>query len=336
MRPSGDLPLSKVDLLAAYRRMLLIRRFEERAGEAAAQAHIPGSAHLSIGQEGVAVGVCLALRPDDSLTTTHRGHGHVLAKGAEPRYVMAELMGRATGYCKGKGGSLHVADVSHGILGACGIVGGGIPFATGAALGDRLEGRERVTVCFFGEGAANQGTFHESLNMGALWRLPVVYVCENNQYQMTTHSRESTSVADIAVRAASYGMPGVVVAGDDLLAVCEVARTAVDRARRGDGPTLIEAKTYRYRGHSEGIDRILSRPYRPESEVEAWQRQHDPIANFAAWLEHVGLLDATRAARLDEQARAEVEAAARFALESPEPELATVLEDVFATGSLDA
>lgn len=319
-------------LLAAYRQMLLIRRFEERAGELAYQGHIPGSVHLSIGQEGVAVGVCRALRPDDWVTTTHRGHGHVLARGVEPKHVMAELFGRATGCCKGKGGSLHVANVEHGVLGACAIVGGGIPFATGAALGDRLGGLDRVTVCFFGEGAANQGTFHESLNLAALWKLPIVFVCENNLYQMTTHSRESLSVPDVAMRGASYALPGVVVAGDDVLAVWEAAETAAERARRGDGPTLVEAKTYRYRGHSEGIDRILSRPYRSEAEVAEWQTSHDPIASFGRRLEELGVLTADATSGMVEDVRAEVEAAVQFAMDSPEPELEAALADVFSNG----
>ena len=260
-------------------RMLLIRRFEERAAHLRSTGLIPGFLHPYIGQEAVAVGVCSALGPDDVLTSTHRGHGHLIARGADPARMYAELFARDGGYNRGKGGSLHMIDTALGFLGANGIVGGGIPIAAGAALQLRRAGKSAVGVTFFGDGASNEGSFHETLNLAALWKLPVLFVCENNLYGEFTRQDQHQVITDIAERAASYGMAGVVVDGNDVRAVHAAAAEAVARALAGQGPTLLEAKTYRHRGHFEGD---MAR-YRPQEEVEAWMAR-DPITLFQGWL----------------------------------------------------
>ena len=318
-----DLPLER--LLRLYRDMLLIRRFEERASELRMAGFIPGFLHPYIGQEAVAVGVCAALGPDAAITSTHRGHGHMLARGAAPARMYAELYARRDGYNRAKGGSLHMIDTELGFLGANGIVGGGIPLATGAGLQLKRRGLATVAVSFFGDGATNEGAFHESLNLASLWKLPVLYVCENNLYGEFTRQDLHQTVKDVAVRAAAYEIPGVIADGNDVLDVHRVAAEAVDRAVAGDGPTLIEAKTYRHRGHYEGD----MGAYRPPEEVAEWMAR-DPILTFGARL--VADFGAGQDA-LDEAA-AEVERtlveAAAFAEASPHPEPGEALEDVYS------
>ena len=318
-----DLPLER--LLRLYRDMLLIRRFEERAAELRMAGLIPGFLHPYIGQEAVAVGVCAALGPDAAITSTHRGHGHMLARGASPARMYAELYARRDGYNRAKGGSLHMIDTELGFLGANGIVGGGIPLATGAGLQLKRKGLRTVAVSFFGDGASNEGAFHESLNLASLWKLPVLYVCENNLYGEFTRQDRHQTVKDVAVRAAAYDMPGVIADGNDVLDVHRVAGEAVARAVAGEGPTLIEAKTYRHRGHYEGD----MGAYRPPDEVAEWMAR-DPILTFGTRL--IAELGATQDA-LD-AASAEVEQtladAAAFAEASPHPEPDEALEDVYA------
>jgi pyruvate dehydrogenase E1 component alpha subunit len=255
-----------------YRRMFLIRQFELRAIHERRGGLIPGFIHSCVGQEATAVGACAALRSDDVITSTHRGHGHLIAKGGDPRYMMAELAARSTGYCGGKGGSLHIADFDLGILGANGIVAGGIPMAVGAGLAFQMRGEDRVALAFFGDGAVNEGAFHEAANLAGLWKLPVIFFCENNLYGEGTPQHKQAPIRDLALRAAGYGFPGVIVDGNDVMAVYDATREAVERARRGLGPTFIEGKTYRYRGHYEGDPMI----YRSQEEMDRW-RQRDPV-----------------------------------------------------------
>jgi pyruvate dehydrogenase E1 component alpha subunit len=320
-----DAVLEPERLLGLYRDMLLIRRFEEKAAELRMAGFIPGFLHPYIGQEAVAVGVCAALGEHAAITSTHRGHGHMLARGASPARMYAELYARRDGYNRAKGGSLHMIDTDLGFLGANGIVGGGIPLATGAGLQLKRMGTGGVAVSFFGDGATNEGAFHESLNLASLWKLPVLYVCENNLYGEFTRQDRHQTVKDVAVRAAAYEMPGVIADGNDVLDVRRVALAAVERALAGDGPTLIEAKTYRHRGHYEGD----MGAYRPPEEVAEWMAR-DPILTFGARL--VGEHGVTQAA-LDEIA-AEIEQtlldAAAFAEASPHPEPEEALEDVYA------
>ena len=312
--------------LEMLRTMQTIRRFEERASDDFQAGKIYGVVHCYIGQEAAAVGVCAALNRDDQIISTHRGHGHCIAKGADLNRMMAELYGKRTGYCKGKGGSMHIADFGIGMLGANGIVAGGIPIVTGAGLAAQLEGKGRVAVSFFGDGAASAGPFHESINIAALWKLPMLYVCENNSYGVNTPVTEAVSVKDVADRAAAYGIPGVMVDGNDVLAVYEVAEAAVKRARAGHGPTLIECKTYRWRAHTE----IKGTPdRRPPEEVEEW-KQKDPIARLVRRLQEQKLLTEDGWKRIDEEVLQAIDAAVAFATESPFPELDTAVEDVFA------
>jgi len=312
-------------LLDMYRQMLTIRFFEETVFELYGQNLVPGTIHLYAGEEAAAVGVCANLRKDDYVTSTHRGHGHCIAKGARLDKTMAEILGRKTGYCKGKGGSMHIADFSVGMLGATAVVGAGIPIATGAGLSIKLRGTDQIAICFFGDGASNQGTFHEGINLAAIWHLPVVFVCENNLYAMGTRQTRVMLIDNIADRAAGYGIPGVVVDGNDVLAVYEAARVAVERARQGGGPTLMECKTYRLRGHS----RFDPAAYRPKDEVIEWLRK-DAIARFQAKLLEMGIITEAEVQRTVEKARNDVEEATKFALESPFPEPAEALEDVYA------
>jgi TPP-dependent pyruvate/acetoin dehydrogenase alpha subunit len=302
------------DLLELYRAMVLIRRFEERAAELRQAGFIPGFLHPYIGQEAVAVGTCHALGPDDVITSTHRGHGHMLARGADPRRMYAELYGRRDGYNRAKGGSLHMIDTELGFLGANGIVGGGIPLATGAGLQLKRSGTGGVAVTFFGDGASNQGSFHESLNLASLWKLPVVYVCENNLYGEFTRQDKHQPITDIALRAESYAMPGVIADGNDVVDVARVATEAVDRARRGDGPTLIEAKTYRHRGHYEG-DMGL---YRTAEEVDFWMAK-DPITSFEARLSGEFDVDGAQFDRVKSEVEKTLDEAAEFAEQSAHP-----------------
>jgi len=313
-------------LLEMYRQMLTIRFFEEEVFELYGQNLVPGTIHLYAGEEAVAVGVCANLRRDDYITSTHRGHGHCIAKGARLDKTMAEILGRKTGYCKGKGGSMHIADFSIGMLGATAVVGAGIPIATGAGLSIRLGGTDQVVACFFGEGASNQGTFHEGINLAAVWRLPVVFVCENNLYAMGTRQSRVMLVDNVADRAAGYGIPGVAVDGNDVLAVYEATHEAVARARRGEGPTLVECKTYRLKGHS----RFDPATYRPIKEVEEWLGK-DTIARFQTKLLEMGILTEAEIQKTAQDIRHEVESATKFALESPFPEPYEALDDVYAS-----
>jgi TPP-dependent pyruvate/acetoin dehydrogenase alpha subunit len=314
-----------------YRKMISIRRFEETVSELFYQGKIPGSVHLYIGQEAVAVGACAALSKGDHIISTHRGHGHLIARGADVNRMMAEIMGKETGLNSGKGGSLHIADFRLGILGACGIVGGGIPVATGAGLAARVLGDKSVTLCFFGEGASNEGTFHESLNMASLWGLPVVYICENNLYAVTTVAKESMVLLDIAERSVAYGIPGEVIDGNDVLAVNRAISGAVERARAGDGPTLVECKTYRWRGHFEGEEMVFpeGKRYRSDAEIEEW-KQRDPIQRFRRTLfEDYGVSDEDLRT-VEAEAERAIQEAVDFAMESPFPAPERSLEDLFA------
>jgi TPP-dependent pyruvate/acetoin dehydrogenase alpha subunit len=312
-------------MVGLYRTMCRIRAFEGSVQELFAANKIPGFVHLSLGEEAVAAGISSLLRPDDFITSTHRGHGHVLAKGADPRRMMAELFGKATGYCRGKGGSMHIADFSVGVLGANGVVAGGFPIAVGAGLSCKLRGTDQVVVCYFGDGASNRGPFHEGLNMAAIWQLPVLFVCENNRYASTTSLAYSTAVESIAVRAAGYAMPGVSVDGNDVLAVREAARVALGRARKGKGPTLLECNTYRYRGHFEGDPQR----YRTKEEV-AKAAENDPIERFRALLLRKRLLSRGADEEIRAEAAREMEEAIRFAQESPLPAPEDALDDLYA------
>jgi pyruvate dehydrogenase E1 component alpha subunit len=320
--------LPKEQLLSMYRMMVTIRRFEETIRDLFFQGQIPGFVHVSIGEEAVPTGVCAGLSDKDYITTTHRGHGHMLAKGGKPKQMMAELFGKKTGYCKGKGGSMHIVSYDLGIFGANGIVGGGIPIATGAALASSFRGNDAVAVSFFGDGASNEGTFHESLNLAGLWKLPVIYVCQNNRYAEFTPTSESTSVQDIAVRAQGYNMPGVIVDGNDVLAVYEAIKTAVARAKRGEGPTLVEAKTYRWEGHVVGEQAFVGE-YRPPEEIEA-AKQRCPIVLFSQQVLATGFIDEAELNRIGGEVQREIDDAIAFAQSSPQPEPAEALDDLFA------
>ncbi|MCE5239285.1 thiamine pyrophosphate-dependent dehydrogenase E1 component subunit alpha [bacterium] len=318
------------EAVAHYRLMLLIRRFEERLADLFSEGVITGTSHFCVGQEACAVGAVAALQPDDLVTSNHRGHGHFLAKGADPGRLLAELSGKATGYSGGRGGSQHMADFSLGFLGSNGITGGMIPIATGAALAQKRLGTGRVVLCFFSDGASGTGAFHEAVNMGAIWDLPIVYLLENNAYAMSTPTAEAFRVGDLAERAVAYGIPGVSVDGNDYFAVREAAAAAVARARAGAGPTLIEAKTYRCCGHSKS-DR---REYCPVDELAHWQ-ERDPLRLMRQALEQQGLLDEARVQEIAAEVESGLEAAAEFARSSPDPDPTTAAQGVFAglTGS---
>ncbi|MGI6605200.1 MAG: pyruvate dehydrogenase (acetyl-transferring) E1 component subunit alpha [bacterium] len=317
--------MDKEQLVSMLRMMIRIRKFETRVAELYAQGKIPGFVHLYIGEEAVATGTCANLRTDDFITSTHRGHGHCLAKGGDMKRMMAELFAKRTGYCKGKGGSMHIADVDMGILGANGIVGGGLSIAPGAALSAKIRGTDQVAVCFFGDGASNQTTFHEGINFASVWNLPVVFVCENNLFGMYTAQSRHQRITDVADRAVAYGIPGVVVDGNDVMAVYEAVGEAVKRARAGEGPTLVECKTYRWRGHAEGDPAL----YRKEEEVLEWKARC-PIARFRKHLMDLGMLTEEEADAIELEVDQEVEEAVRFADESPAPAPEEALEDVYA------
>jgi pyruvate dehydrogenase E1 component alpha subunit len=305
--------------------MVRIRQFEERAIQLFMAQEMPGFLHSYLGQEAVAAGVCEALEQQDSITSTHRGHGHVIAKGLRLDRMMAELFGKRTGYCKGKGGSMHIADFSCGVLGANGIVGGGIAIAAGAALASKLRGTNRVVVTFFGDGAMNQGSFHEAANMAAIWELPVIFVCENNLYAVSTHQTRHTKLTDLSERARAYGFPGRSVDGNDPIAVYEAASDAVQRARRGEGPTLLECKTYKWMGHYIGDPGT----YRPAEEVEQWKAK-DPLPRFEGYLMDCGVLSREEIAGVHDEVQQELETAVEFARQSPSPLPAEALEDLGA------
>lgn len=316
-------------IIDIYTRMLRIRRFEEQVGVLFSQGQLPGFVHLYIGEEAVGAGVCAALRDDDYIVSTHRGHGHVIAKGGDFNRMMAELFGKATGYCKGKGGSMHIADFSIGMLGACGIVGGGIPMAVGAALSAKYRGTDQVAVSFFGDGASNEGSFHESINLAAVQKLPVLFVCENNQYGEFTPMEKATAVKDIALRAGGYGIPGVIVDGTDALAMYDVAVEAVARARRGEGPTLIEAKTHRKGGHAEGEKAFLAGGVYRSPEELAEAQAKDPIDLMHRKMIALNVIAPDALEELDHSiTQAAIESIA-FARQSPDPKIESIYEDTW-------
>ncbi len=316
--------ITNEQMLAMYTNMKKIRMFEERVAELFAEGKIPGFVHLYIGEEAVATGVCATLRDSDYISSTHRGHGHLISKGGDLKLMMAELFGKKTGYCKGKGGSMHIADVELGILGANGIVGGGPPLATGAALAAHYQGKDDVAVCFFGDGAANQGTTHEAMNMATCWKLPVIFVNENNLYGISSCTTNSMCVGDIADRASAYDMPGVVVDGNDVMAVYEAASEAVKRARQGEGPSLVECKTYRQRGHFEGDPDV----YRDEAEVAEWKAK-DPIPRFERKLLELNALTQEKIEEIKNTVENQLAEAVGFAEESPFPDPSELTEDVY-------
>ncbi|MDR2492131.1 MAG: thiamine pyrophosphate-dependent dehydrogenase E1 component subunit alpha [Coriobacteriales bacterium] len=316
--------IDKEQIQDMYLRMRKIREFESKAQSLFAEGKIPGFVHLYLGEEAAAAGVCACLDDEDFITSTHRGHGHIIAKGGDLKYMMAELYGRETGYCKGKGGSMHIADRERGILGANGIVGAGHNIAVGAGLTCSYLNNGKVVVCFFGDASTNQGTFHESLNLASIWKLPVVFVCENNYYGISMSQGRHMSIKDIADRASAYGIPGIAVDGNDVLAVYEAASEAVARARKGHGPTLIECKTYRQRGHFEGDPGT----YKPAKEQEEWLKK-DPLPRLVNIMKETGFTDDEIAA-IDNSVAAELAAAITFAEESPSPKVESTVEDVYS------
>jgi pyruvate dehydrogenase E1 component alpha subunit len=311
--------------IALYRTMQTIRRFEEVACQLLVDGKIPATLHASIGQEAVAAGVCHALAPADMILTNHRGHGHCIAKGTDLDAMMAELMGKAAGTNRGRGGSMHIADPDLGILGANGIVGGGLPIAVGAAWGARVRESGQVVACFFGDGAANEGSCHEAMNIAALWKLPVLFVCEHNGYAEMTPQRVHGSVVDLARRAVAYDMAGVTVDGNDVLAVLAAAEEAVARARRGDGPTLLECKTFRVRGHFEGDPQR----YKPQDEQAEWKGR-DPLTRFRAYLGAPGRPGVEALAAIDREVEAAIGRAVAFADAAPLPDPSEVITHVYA------
>ena len=320
------MPIKNEELKLMFRKMLTIRRFEERAIQEYQNGNLYGFIHSYIGQEAIAVGVCSHLRIDDRIVSNHRGHGHCIAKGADMKRMMAEIFGKKTGYCKGKGGSMHIADFKIGMLGANGIVGAGLPIATGSALAAQLEGGDRVSAVFFGDGACGEGEFHESLNLAAIWKLPIIFVCENNMYGVNTLTSYSMAAENVADRAVAYSMPGVVADGNNLFTVYETAEKAVNRARRGEGPSLIEFRTYRWRAHFEGGGMP---DLRPGDELEEWKKKC-PVAFMERQLFEMGLMDSDELKALDAEIMSKVQEAVEFARQSPEPSPEDALEDIFS------
>jgi pyruvate dehydrogenase E1 component alpha subunit len=316
--------LTKDKLVEIYGKMLQIRLFEEKVFELYGQNLVPGTIHLYAGEEAVAVGVCSSLRKDDYITSTHRGHGHCIAKGADLKRTMAEILGKSTGYCKGKGGSMHIADFKIGMLGATAVVGAGLPIAVGAGLSIRLGRTDQVIACFFGEGACNQGTFHESINMASTWKLPVIFVCENNLYAMGTAQSRVMNITNISDRAQAYGIPGFSIDGNDVLSVYETSQKTAARARNGEGPTLIECKTYRHKGHS----RVDPAKYRPKEEVGSWLAK-DPIKRLKDRLLQNKVMTENGIREIDTKVADEIEEAVKYAIESDFPEPEEALEDVY-------
>ncbi len=313
--------------LRTYRQMVSIRLFEEQVNELYTRALMPGLAHLYSGEEAVAVGICEALRVDDYITSTHRGHGHCLAKGASPDRMFAELLGKEAGYCRGKGGSMHIADPATGNLGANAIVGGSVGIATGAAFSARNLGTDRVAVCFFGEGALGQGSLYEVMNLAQLWKLPVIYVCENNQYNEYTHYQETTA-GTILGRATAFGLEVARVDGQDVRAVNTEASRFVKRARSGGGPAFLQCDTYRYSGHHVGD--INREYYRSKQEEQLWKAERDPIKMLGLWLIEQGYADPAVLEQISQEVRQQMEAAVKFALDAPYPAVDEVEQDVYA------
>ena len=323
------MPEDKGLLMEMLRRMVRIRQFEEEVIELVQRGEMVGAAHSYIGEEAVAVGACLALRDDDYMTGNHRSHGHPIAKGGNVNKAMAELLGRKTGYCKGKGGSMHLADFSIGILGESGILGSSIPTAVGAALGSKLQGNDRVAVAFFGDGASNEGAFHESVNLAAVWKLPVVFLCENNQYAVTSSFKDMVASENISDRAQSYDIPGVMVDGQDVMAMHEAVSQAVSRARAGQGPTLVEGRTYRYYDHSLGLGRIVRESYRTEEEVDQWKLR-DPIDVHKALLLSQGFATQAEIDEVEAEVAKQIADAVAFARQSPYPDPDDLYDDLYA------
>ena len=323
------MPEGKELYMLMLRRMMLIRKFDETVKDLVQSAELVGMAHCYIGEEAVAVGACTALRDEDYITGNHRSHGHPISKGGDVRRAMAELLGKATGYCKGKGGSMHLADFDIGILGESGIVASALPVAVGAAMGSKMQNTDRVVISFFGDGASNQGACHEAMNLASIWKLPVIFLCENNQYAVTTSFKETVSTENVSDRATAYNMPGVLVDGQDVMAMHEATVHAVQRARAGEGPTLLEAKTYRYEDHSEGLNRILREPYRTEEEVEFW-RQRDPIDIHSKWLLENDVASQEEIDKVQHDVYEAIGDALQFARESPYPDEADLFTDMFA------
>jgi pyruvate dehydrogenase E1 component alpha subunit len=319
--------LSRDQALHLYRQMLKIRLFEEQVNQLYLAAKMPGLAHLYIGEEAIAVGVCEALRRDDYITSTHRGHGHCLAKGASVDKMFAELLGKAPGYCRGKGGSMHIADQDTGNLGANAIVGGSAGIATGAAMSAKMRGSDQVAVCFFGEGALGQGLLYEVMNMASLWKLPVIYVCENNQYNEYTSYRETTA-GEVAARAEAFGIHTETIEGQDIQLVHATSLTLVERARRGEGPAFLQCHTYRFYGHHVGdIDRSY---YRSKQEEEEWKGKRDPLLLFAEWLQKSEMADRKLLDQIQNEIAMEIKEAADFAINASYPDLDEVSQDVYA------
>jgi len=325
MKSTKDCNLSKSQISKMYQGMIKIRYFENKIVELYSSGKMPGIAHLYIGEEAVAVGVCANLTSRDFITSTHRGHGHVIAQGADLKKMMAEILGKKSGYCKGKGGSMHIIDMKKGILGANGIVAAGIPIATGAGYSSKFRGTDQVAVAFFGDAASNHGNFHESLNMAAAWKLPVIYVCENNLYGISVDIRKVTNTKNIANRACAYNIPGYVVDGNDVLNVYEVTKKAVERARNKMGPTLIECKTYRWKGHHLGDPGII---YRPEEERKAWMDKC-PIKIFRERLLKDKVFTQDEIILFEKEVKEIIEEALDFAINSPFPGKEEAYEDVF-------
>lgn len=325
------MPLTKEVLLNMYRRMLTIRHFEEGITELSRQGLVPGTGHVSIGEEAVAVGACSALEEKDYIISTHRAHGHLLARGADINVILAEVLGKATGCTGGKGGSMHLSDFSRQILGTNGIVGGGINIAGGVGLAIKMRQTGQICLGFFGDGAANRGTFHEGLNLAAVWKVPTVFVCTNNQYGLSMPQSKACVNIDISARASAYGMPGYRVEGTDVIAVYEAVKIAVERARKGEGPSLIEAVSYRLRGHSMRMDQMPGgSDYRPKGEIEDWSANKDPVNIFRRKLTELGYLDDKAAEQIDAACQKLFDSAADFALNSPEPEPETAFQWVYA------
>ncbi len=326
-RPEAEAGIGAERARRMYRQMISIRCFEEQVNELYTRALMPGLAHLYLGEEAVAVGVCEALRPDDYITSTHRGHGHCLAKGASPDRMFAELLGKEVGYCRGKGGSMHIADPATGNLGANAIVCGSAGIATGAALSAQRLGSGRVAVCFFGEGALGQGLLYEVMNLAQLWKLPVIYVCENNLYTEYTHYSETTA-GDIVARAAAFGMPAESVDGQDVRAVYAAAARLVERAREGSGPAFLLCNTYRYAGHHVGD--IARDYYRSKTEEQRWKAERDPVKTLAQWMIEHKIADDSQLASVDAEVKSEMEKAVKFAIAAPYPSPEEAEQDVYA------
>ena len=320
--------LENNQLVDMYRTMLTIRRFEERVAREFQEGNVPGYVHLYIGEEAVATGVCSNLTPGDRIVSHHRGHGHCIAKGADIRRMMAEIYGKKTGYCKGKGGSMHIADFSIGMLGANGIVGAGLPIAVGAATAARMDGKNQVAAVFFGDGGCHEGEFHESMNLASIWKLPLIFVCENNFYAVNTPSSYAIAIDEIYKRAEAYSMPGMAVDGNDVVAVYEAAQELVTRARQGKGPALLECRTYRWHGHFEARGGFGIPDTRPLEEIEAW-KQKCPVLAMERRLTEAGILTEQDIKEIDNQVMAQIEDAVKYAVESPLAAPEDALEDVY-------